>query len=541
MFGNKRQSALPTIRLPKLTAMFGFDDLHFLLAQAQQNRGRTVEMPWSNLERTTTFLLSCRCDHGGSEPCWQLFAGEGTSSKLVWTYVSGDATLIFNLVMSECSSGGLHDSGQSSSYARAPAPSLSQDLPQPNRISQPTNPVAPTSQTNTGTFAAITRASKAILEGDLKNMQMPNLLQSVAISKMTGRLTVQGASGVAEVFFEEGAPKHAAAREVTGDLALIELLTWEEGEFHFYPEERSPQSTIKKRLDAVLMEGVTLLDQHKYITNAGVTQDSYLLRKQANLSEADFERMVSKGAPIDLVAQKRFYQSIDNKSTLFEILRKSPMGKTDWVPIMFNMLSCDLVQVIDQLPIEKKIAPLEAMGMDKAAIQGVIKSLCRPETGLITYPALLYFTEQEYFRFESYGYPFAIIIFELRVRRGDPDVPAEPLPLVAAREMARRIGAIKRTLDILGHFETFDYAMLLPNTNTQGAALCANRLVELILTTPLMNDLDSRSLCLSIGVASIPEDSTELGMALAAAVEAKRRAKESTTPVMLFRNLTNLG
>src|SRR5262249_48959847 len=339
-------------------------------------------------------------------------------------------------------------------------------------------------------------------------------------------------SGPAEVYFDDGAPVHARALDVTGEFALMELVTWEEGQFDFYPEDKTVERTISKRLDALLMEGVTLLDQFKFLTNSGVSQDSYLLRKPGTLTEQDFERAVAKGAPVDMVMQKQFYQSVDNKSTLFEMLRRRPMAKTEWVPVLFNLVSCDLVLATERPPTVLKAAPLEAVGIDKGTIQGVLKSLSRPETGLMTYPAFLYLLEQEYLRWESTNLPFSLLIVELRVRQLDrPDAPPDPLPLTAVREMTKRINAVKRPLDIFAHYETFDYALLLPNTNTAAAALSARRFVELVLKTPLAENIDMRTLMMAGGVGSIPEDCQDLGMLLAGTREAKNQSKQTQLPV----------
>ena len=54
-----------------------------------------------------------------------------------------------------------------------------------------------------------------------------------------------------------------------GDSAFLELITWQVGEFRFWPDETTLDRTINKRLDGMLMEGVALLDQNKYLETAG--------------------------------------------------------------------------------------------------------------------------------------------------------------------------------------------------------------------------------------------------------------------------------
>ena len=45
-------------------------------------------------------------------------------------------------------------------------------------------------------------------------------------------------------------------------------------------------------------------------------------------------------------------------------------------------------------------------------------SLRRPDSGFFTYPAFLYFLEQEYFRAYRTGSPMSVAIFQMSVERG---------------------------------------------------------------------------------------------------------------------------
>ena len=93
--------------------------------------------------------------------------------------------------------------------------------------------------------------TKAILEGELENMQVPTLLQSINMSKMTGRLNISNESSKCDVYFSDGAPQHAEAPENKGDAAIVEILTWEHGQFRFYQGEQSTEKSIKRRLDGL--------------------------------------------------------------------------------------------------------------------------------------------------------------------------------------------------------------------------------------------------------------------------------------------------
>lgn len=101
----------------------------------------------------------------------------------------------------------------------------------------------------------------------------------------------------------------------------------------------------------------------------------------------------------------------------------------------------------------------------------------------------------------------------------------------------QRIGLVKRQVDQVGHYETFDYAILLPNTNSMAAGALANRIVSVLLEAPLSSDMDSRSLALAFGVATVPEDCQELDKLIVLAKRARDRAKQGQNRVVLARDV----
>jgi GGDEF domain-containing protein len=164
-------------------------------------------------------------------------------------------------------------------------------------------------------------------------------------------------------------------------------------------------------------------------------------------------------------------------------------------------------------------------------------SLRRPETGMFTYPAFLYFLEQEYFRGYRSASPISIVVFQMRVRNGASDAIREPLPVAAVSEAVRRISRVKRHVDLLAHYETFDYALLLPNTKTGGAGVFANRVIKALKASALAPGIDSSNLSLSFGVACIPEDTLDLSLLLSGAEVAQNASQHSNNPVTLYRDV----
>lgn len=562
MFSGKSQggghSQQKTVRLPKQMAIPSYGDVQFLMQEAQKMAGRVVELPFSSTDKKTDFVLSVRYESRdidpdqSMDPEWSLTQYTGGPPRIMWKHPCRDLSLICNFIAqagggdqlqdvlpSNALMGGGHgatDSSVHSTGAYNPVATTSGLAPTRMVI-----PGAPAQETPNIIFDPPRLGAKATLEGDLNKLQVPNLLQSINLAKMTGRLDIKTKVDACQVFFQEGIPLHCYLKDNQGDSALAELICWTAGEFRFWPDEKTHDRTVNKRLDAILMEGVTLLDQWKYLETAGLKQESCLVRKNAMMSEQELSARLEKGAPLPLEQQIEFYDMVDNRNTLSDLLRKRPMQKTQWVPLLFNLVSCGLVQITDQAPAQNRLARLKSIGVDENQFQSVIKTLTRSETGIFNYYAFIYFLEQEYLRYEYFNLPFSLIVFSLGIRKGGDDSPVvEALQMIAIRRAMQRIGLVKRQIDALGHYETFDYALLLPNTNAAAAAALANRISDVLREAPLSSDMDSRSLALAFGVATVPEDCVDLDRLIQAAKKARDEAKNGKKRVVLARDIAGL-
>jgi hypothetical protein len=520
------------LRLPRLESLPGIDDVMNAMQQARGRMGMTVEMSWIRPDTTSIYRLNVTCSRDTGDPTWDLLVGEGRNEVQAWTYTTGDVALVLNLVLSESTDN--MTEGMDQSVLLGDNADRNTGL----TGSYSTSLMGLQSLSSTSSKLPIFQASRALrpasMEGTLEDMPIPNLLQSIAMGKNSGKLTVTNEDTGAELYFVEGDLTHAQVLNLKGDLAIMELVTWDQGRFFFYRDERTDQKTVHRRVDAILMESITLLDQSKYLLDSGLKMDCYLDKKDANLTEALFEEAVGKGAPCDVNFQKQFYLMLDGNSTLFDILRDRPMAKKDWVPVLFNMLRFNLVALSDKPRIRDKASLLQSTALDRNAIDSISRSLKRPDTGIMSYPAFQYFLEQEFMRFKFNATPLSVIVFEVWVLGPDK---LDPLPITGVAEVARRIGSVKRNIDILAHFETLHYAMILPGTETASAAILGHRIVEVLTATSLTSELATRRLALAFGIAGIPEDCRDVGLLLSAAKVAKNVAQQSDFSIVMFKDL----
>jgi diguanylate cyclase (GGDEF)-like protein len=210
--------------------------------------------------------------------------------------------------------------------------------------------------------------------------------------------------------------------------------------------------------------------------------------------------------------QKRFYQEVDNQSTILEILRRVPLGKPSWVPIVYNLITFGLVFHREKVP--DLAAHSRDASIDWSQVKRVESVLTRPDTGVYTYPAFLLFLEKEFFRFERFKREFAVVTLDIKVRRKQG---VEPLPVEYLSEVVGRLKKLIRRTDMVCHYEALGFAILMPETGLASSRTFALRLAEILMSKPLAGDRGDHPIVASVGFAAIPESCETLGALMALA------------------------
>ncbi len=494
----KRQSGRQPKRLPKQEALPSKTQLKSLFIDVESDHYSRVELPFGDPPEDYSLVAMRDRLKGGCQ--WNLFRGSGEQSSLAWTVTSNDWEQIHAHICAQFPGWDLKNRTLSTGEA----------------------PIVKANELQTGE-AQVDSTFLRTLEGDLRNLQVPNLLQTITMGKLTGRLQIQSRHDTAQVFFNDGVAVHCKIKGAEGDTAIVQLVGWEEGKFCFFPEPKTELKTIKKRLEFLIMEGAQFVDQYKSLNGKGLGFEAVVVRVHETITEEEFEKLLAAGTGIDVAAQKRFYVAIDNRSTLFEILRSQQLSQTEWVPLLFNLVNCGLIEFKQPNASVKAEPSYAGSKIEWAQVRLAEKALTTPETGLYTFPAFLYFLDREYCRFERFQRPFSIVILKIGILQKNAAREAEagklrPLPLIAVKDLGKVINRIKRQIDILAHYQTFDYALLLPETNHDQVNNFVDRLTEVLKITNLQDISPDDSVDFAVGYASLPEDGNNLDVVAALAL-----------------------
>jgi CheY-like chemotaxis protein len=108
---------------------------------------------------------------------------------------------------------------------------------------------------------AKTAPSDGVVRGNLSQMNVIDLMQSLEMGRKSCRLSLSNDADKCEVFFAEGQVKHATYGPLVGDQAVFKVLRWTGGNFQIDFEGKTDQETTQLNTQGLLMEGLRLLDE----------------------------------------------------------------------------------------------------------------------------------------------------------------------------------------------------------------------------------------------------------------------------------------
>ncbi len=112
-------------------------------------------------------------------------------------------------------------------------------------------------------------SSDGILRGNLSQMNVIDLVQSLEMGRKSCQLTMTNGDDKCELYFAGGQVKHATYGSISGDEAVFKVLRWTDGNFQINFEGKTTQETTTLNTQGLLMEGLRLLDEAQRDTAEG--------------------------------------------------------------------------------------------------------------------------------------------------------------------------------------------------------------------------------------------------------------------------------
>lgn len=540
MFGStnvNRFARQSRLNLPELKTLPNHPVLIQMLGLAQKNVGKTICLAWKAPGDPHSYSLEAiisppskefigrRSQFEVTDPQWTLRRRrdqDSSATEQLWSHASGDVGLILNLVTSE-TTGTNQETTETMLLTKAFGHDSLTGLQRFDSQQNNAPIVDQQSQTlpNEQAMQTMQAMQNVTLAGSLAEIELSGVLQSISICKMTGRLDVQDRLSQAEIYFDDGTLVHAVCQSalnleditLQGETVLLDVLSWVTGSFFFHRARKTSERSIKRRLEGLLLEGASLRDYLKHLDDLGLTEESILHKVGETLSDKELDEKIQAGIPVDVTLQKLVYHEVDGKTSFQAIADRLGLHRTRWAAIIFNLLTCELV-TLDRDAKTHEAIHVDTVQIDHSLAAEAGRNLYRPETGLLGYPLLLYFMDQEFARQKAGDSHFSIVFFELKNK-------SESLSNKALQQMAECFGSLKRKFDILGHYLMLDFIMVLPLRTDEEAHEFVQEFVTKITQCELDSVKSVDDLKFADGIASVPADRDDLAKLITAAKEAK--------------------
>jgi len=262
--GKKQAQRDEPKRLPPTNA-----DLTSLLAQSQKAQDKPFTLSWHAPSGDGSHYVLSVVNFGSQKDRrgWNSSAidnsGVGIAEWKLHRDIEGRRTELFNMQTSDAF---LIQSVIEEALTQGAAPGRNEPLgssnfPAPEApASQAQSGSASTAQSGTGSQStAAAPASSSFHEGNLRQISPRKLMEHFNTNKDTGRLICDIGTVTAEVFFKDGEPVHAKSchsiygnKDNVGDEVVVDLLTWQEGDFKFQDKWPAATSSVTKTLQEFL-------------------------------------------------------------------------------------------------------------------------------------------------------------------------------------------------------------------------------------------------------------------------------------------------
>lgn len=180
--------------------------------------------------------------------------------------------------------------------------------------------------------------SETALKGNLEQMNMAELFQTLNMGKKTGGLKIISNSMLGKIYFDNGNITQALLGRYKNEEAVYRMVAWEVGYFEFDAADKSGKAVIATTTTSLLLEGFR-------------QRDDYLKYKEV-LPVFEAIVKVSDAGKIDesKPASQKVLALIDGKRSIQEIMDMSPINYLLTLKILYTLIKKNIIAAVESQP-----------------------------------------------------------------------------------------------------------------------------------------------------------------------------------------------
>ena len=177
--------------------------------------------------------------------------------------------------------------------------------------------------------------SETDLKGNLQQLNLAEVLQTLQMTQKTGGLKITNGNKVGKIYFDHGTIVQATLDKYKSEEAIYRILAWEEGLFEFDSSDRAETHAITTPINKLLMEG---FDQ----------RTEYLRYKEAMpafdmvLKISDIEK-TEETKP----AAQKVLVLINGQRTIQDVINVSPINYLATTKLLYTFLKKGMVEIVE--------------------------------------------------------------------------------------------------------------------------------------------------------------------------------------------------
>lgn len=193
------------------------------------------------------------------------------------------------------------------------------------------------------------------------------------------------------------------------------------------------------------------------------------------------------------------------------------------------------ISTLSTLALHAGVAIDNARFVEKMEEQAITDSL----TGLLNHMEFQNRLIEEIDRSRRYGKMFSLLMLDLDHFKDVNDTYGHPIGDKVLKETAKILKTLLRSVDLAFRYGGEEFAILLPETDSQGARIIADRIRQEIGRRPIFTRLEeSTHVTISIGVSEFPQDADQREDLISAADQALYASKRNGRDrVSLYREV----